>query len=167
MAVAPSLAYRCRPYSLLPTFDAMRPNTITPPTQRGPLGARGFTLVELMIVVAIIGILAAIALPSYNRYVRESRRVDGQSALHQIALAQEKYRSNNTAYTTNLSTLGVSANSPDGHYALSIPSATTTGFLAKATAQSASQLADSGCTELTLSVSAGVMTTGPAGCWKK
>lgn len=131
------------------------------------LPAAGFTLIELMIVVAIVGILAAIALPSYNRYVRESRRIDGQSALHQLALAQEKYRSTNATYASTVGQLGVSANSPDGHYTLAIGSATATAFTATATAITPSQQADTGCTALTLSVSSGVTTTGPAGCWKK
>lgn len=144
----------------------MLPHHDLPWTQPLARAGRGITLIELMIVAAIIAILAAIALPSYNRYARESRRVDGQSALHQIALAQEKHRSTNATYTTSLATLGLGDNSPDGHYRLAIPSATATGFQATATAQSASQQADTGCTPLTLSVSGGVMTTGPTGCWK-
>ena len=52
----------------------------------------GFTLVELIIVVAIISILASIAIPAYNGYVETSRRSDGQAALMALAIAQEKYR---------------------------------------------------------------------------
>ena len=149
-------------------FDCHVPSAMTAPF----LPARhrtsaGFTLVELMIVVAIIGILAAIALPSYNRYVRESRRIDGQSALHQLALAQEKYRSTNATYASSVTALGIGNQSPDGHYTLSVSTATATGFSATATAKTPSQQADTGCTSLTLTVSSGVMTTGPAGCWRK
>jgi type IV pilus assembly protein PilE len=52
---------------------------------------RGFTLIELMIVVVVIAILAAIALPSYNQYVQRTRRSEGQSALMNAQQAEEKF----------------------------------------------------------------------------
>lgn len=126
---------------------------------------QGFTLIELMIVVAVIAILAAIALPSYTKYVREARRVDGQSALHQLALAQEKFRSTNTAYTLSTSALSINTTSPDGHYSLTITAASATSFTAQAQAVTDSQKAD--CDPLWLRVANGVTATGPDGCWKK
>ncbi|WP_147281657.1 type IV pilin protein [Dyella solisilvae] len=51
----------------------------------------GFTLIELMIVVAIVAVLAAVAIPAYGRYAYRARRVDGQTLLLHIAQAQERY----------------------------------------------------------------------------
>ncbi len=87
----------------------------------------GFTLIELMIVVAIIGILAAIAVPSYSEYVIRSKRADAKAALLQIQLTEEKWRANHTTYGT-LADTGASDTSPDGHYTIAIsgiPTATT------------------------------------------
>ena len=58
----------------------------------------GFTLIELMIVVAIIGIIAAIAYPSYQQYVERARRSDAQTALLGLASAMERHRTANNSY---------------------------------------------------------------------
>src|SRR3990167_9475228 len=63
---------------------------------------RGFTLIELMIVIAIIGILAAIAYPSYQEYQLKSGRSDGHAKLMQVMQAQERFYSQNQSYTDNL-----------------------------------------------------------------
>ncbi|MGC8121932.1 type IV pilin protein [Marinobacter sp. VGCF2001] len=60
-----------------------------------PAEQRGFTLIELMIVVAIVGILAAIAYPSYQSSVEKSRRSDAQAALTGFAMAMERYYTDN------------------------------------------------------------------------
>ena len=95
---------------------------------------RGFTLLELMIVVVIIAILAAIAIPAYGRYAFRAHRVDGQELLLRIATAQERYYSTNNAYGS-LNDVGfANPNSEKGYYsAAMVVSAASTAFVATAT----------------------------------
>jgi len=92
----------------------------------------GFTLIELMVTLAIISILAAIALPSYTEYVKKGRRSDAKAGLLNVQMAQEKYRANHISYGT-LAQIGVPATSPDGNYTLAVTSATATNYTATAT----------------------------------
>lgn len=84
----------------------------------------GFTLIEVMIVVAIIGILAAIAYPSYDEYVKRGNRTEGQAFLSDVAARQERYFSQNNAYVTadaEIAKLGLSSlNSPTDKYTISL-----------------------------------------------
>lgn len=128
----------------------------------------GFTLIELMIVVAIVAILAAVALPSYQDSVRKSRRSDGFTSLTKLAIEQEKYRVSNTAYASALTDFNPDfpATSDDGYYALSITASGANNFTLSASGASSSQSADTGCVTLTLTNNAGVTTKGPANCWQ-
>jgi type IV pilus assembly protein PilE len=67
--------------------------------------AKGFTLLELMIVVAVIGILAMIAYPSYQTHVMKSRRTEAKTGLLALAQAQEEYRGENNEYADSLTKL--------------------------------------------------------------
>lgn len=139
-----------------------------PPLAGGPARARGFTLIELMIVVAIIGILAAIAYPSYTRYVREARRADAVAAITRVQLAQERYRANNPTYADDLDKLSLPSISTDGYYDISLPSASATGYVVTATAKSGtSQAADTGCLSMSVTVNGAAATYEPPACWKR
>lgn len=76
----------------------------------------GFSLIEVMIVVVILGILTSIAVPGYQEYVRRSQRAEGQAFLLDVAVRQERYYAQNNSYVTsvaNISQLGISGTSSE------------------------------------------------------
>lgn len=97
---------------------------------------KGFTLIELMIVVAVVAILAAIAMPSYQRYVIRTNRADAMSVMQGFAQAMERHYAQNNTYATAVAGTVFPSQSPlDGtaRYALSIQAATATTFTLRAT----------------------------------
>lgn len=123
----------------------------------------GFTLIELMITVAIIGILAGIVYPSYTQYMLQARRADAQSDMLEIQLGMEKWRANNNSYAT-ATLAGVAPNVANTYYTYSITGAGLSAYIINAAAQGVQSTGDAACTPLTLDQSGG---KGPAGCWKQ
>lgn len=131
---------------------------------------RGFTLLELMIVVVIIAILAAIAIPTYGRYAIRAHRVDGQELLLRIANAQERFYATNNHYGA-LTELGYDnpALSEKRYYSVSMdPAAASTTQSFTATAAPKNGQAKDDCADLTITntgvkASSGMTTNGS--CW--
>jgi type IV pilus assembly protein PilE len=123
---------------------------------------RGFTLLELMVVVVIIAVLAAIAIPTYGRYAFRAHRADGQELLLRVATAQERFYSTANAYGS-LGDIGFDSDpaiSEKGFYSVTVvASSSSQAFVATATPVGGQ--AKDVCGPLTIS-NAGVKTPGPA-----
>jgi len=133
---------------------------------------RGFTLIELMVVVVIISIIAAIAYPMYLDQIRKSRRATAHSTLSDAAARMEQFFLDNKRYANDMNELGygVAAGAPyptpEGYYNVSVDAfggacQIATCFALTATAIQ-SQADDTACPTITLN-SRGIK--GPAGCW--
>ncbi|MGI9334449.1 MAG: type IV pilin protein, partial [Gammaproteobacteria bacterium] len=88
----------------------------------------GITLFELMIVVVIVGIIAAVGYPSYQGYTRQAKRSDAQAALTRMAAQQERWYADNNTYTDNATDLGYCNNnapSNEGYWTISVVAANT------------------------------------------
>ncbi len=142
---------------------------------------RGVTLIELVVVIMIVGILAAVAIPSYRNYVVRSQRADAKDALLALATQQEKHYLQCNTYAT---TIDVATNcaagelqapdvSKNGWYQLDIPNGNATAFTVRATAVNGeNQWQDTACRTFTVD-QAGVRTAAEDGgadntaeCWQ-
>jgi len=133
-----------------------------------PQKNQGFTLVELMIVVAVVAVLASIALPSYQEYMRRSRRTEAQALLNDAAARLERYRAQNGGYTEDISKLRLPKGdkSENGYYQLSI-SVSGLSYELLATRQLV-QVSDTKCGDFRLN-SAGKKDNSagePEACWR-
>lgn len=157
----------------IPMVTPVLPTTDTSPNARANL-VRGFTLVELMIVVAVIAILAAVAIPSYMRYTLRANRAAAEDVMLDMASAQERYMIDARQYTTSNAQLGYSSttmpNAVASNYTVAV--STSVGppptYTITATPKTGSlQARDTDCGTLTLD-SGGNKTPSPSTtrCWK-
>ncbi len=129
---------------------------------------RGVTIVELFIVVAIVGIIAAIALPSFQESLRKGRRAEAVQAISAVQQAQERFRNNSSVYASHLNTTAPhlnipTATLPNAYYQLSLSDVSGTGYTVTASATSGkAQAADSNCVKLYIRVAGGNVTYGSA-----
>jgi type IV pilus assembly protein PilE len=149
-----------------------------------PHGARGATLLELLIALVIVSLLATLAVPAYRRYLLQANRADGRAALLTLAAAQEKFYLTCNAYAASLDDTRPSSCSPltlkfpprseRGFYTLTVTAADTLSWTATAVVSSGSpQAGDSSCHVLQLD-STGLRTAtaadgiaGDAACWTR
>ncbi len=141
---------------------------------------RGFTLIELIITVAILAILTTIAVTTYQTSVRKSRRTDAKSALLDIAGREERYLSTNGTYTADPTQLGYPAGLPiavgSGYYTVNVavtaPAAGAAPTYALTATPVGPQVADTGCASFTVTQTGQRTATTSAGadatadCWR-
>lgn len=141
------------------------------PRHRGAARACGFTLIEILIALAVIALLSAVALPAYQSSVRKAHRADAKTALTTGAQAMERYFTEKSKYDT--ATVGVAATdtvklkSENGYYQLSLSGLATGTYILNAAPQGAQ--ATDACGTFTLNqaglrgVSGGSLSA--AECW--
>lgn len=153
-------------------------------------GVRGFTTIELLIALVILGVLMSVALPSYQSSLRKSRRAEAFNALTSIQQASERHRSVHPTFTSNL-TAAPSASIPglgqpgtrtsSGYYDLSVTVVDAATYVATASAVAgSSQANDTGCSVLAVRMQGGnvrygsgasidwsSVNTDPQRCWAR
>lgn len=145
-----------------------------------PRPQRGFSLIELMVVVAIVAIVMAFAFPSYERYIATTKRAVAQNALMQVADRQQQFFMDNKRFAASLANLGFGANpwvvddqgsstvagDVDAVYSVTLTNVTQTTWTATAAPLNGQLSRDTGCGSLSIT-QAGTKTStgGGTNCW--
>ena len=132
---------------------------------------KGFTLLELLIVVAIAGILASVAYPQYTEYVKRAARSDAMVLLLDAANKQEQYYADNRSYADDLSLINVPSKSENGYFTITVEVPDTgTSFTITATAASGTVASDTACTTFTITdtgIKGSTGTSDTDDCWER
>ncbi len=128
-------------------------------------GARGFTVPELMIVLAMLGIVSAIAYPSFVDSLRKGRRSEAMSALALVQQGEERFRSSNATYgdSSNFGAWGVTGTTASGYYTIALSGVSASGYTATATAAGGTQTGDTHCTVIGVRMTGGNLAYGGGG----
>ena len=133
---------------------------------------QGFTLIELLIAIAIIGLLLAVAVPSWQSFMIKAKRSEAKVMLTEVANEQMRYFTENNRFASTMFLLGYSASpqkTENGNYRVGIQQTTPSSFVLVAIPESGtSQAKDTECNRLTLTSSGvkGITGTGTAAdCW--
>jgi type IV pilus assembly protein PilE len=128
--------------------------------------AHGFTLLEIVVALAIVSIVSSMAVPAYQSSLARAQRSEAIDALTKLQLAQESFRANHGSYALGLPLLG-GMGEPMKHYRLDMVSAHAGGYIARATALDRSAR-HQGCGELSITVADGQSALGPSHfCWNR
>lgn len=128
----------------------------------------GFTLIEVMITVVIVGILASIAYPSYTKFVGKGARADALAGLMNVANRQEQYYLDHKTFTKNMKRLGLSVDSDgyfvveNGYYKIEATTANANQYTIEAKANDVQRARDTDCSSITITSDG---EKAPTECW--
>lgn len=132
------------------------------PVRDRSAAAAGFGLIEVVVTLAIVGVLASIALPSLMQQIRKTRRADAVAAVLRVQQAQERHRATQPTYAASLDADGLNmpTASPSGHYLMSSAAASgaeSSAYVVRAQAQGP-QAQDLTCRHMVVNVTGGQLT---------